>query len=86
MPQVPSIKEDLSILLELASDGNCSLFSKLASAKIDPWNSDVLVLEKFVYGLAVAKATEQQHCKDWQGHDASHRYFDGLNSILHVFI
>ena len=41
MPQVLLIKENLSNLLELASDGNCSLLFEeinqhLASAKIDP--------------------------------------------------
>ena len=43
VPQVQPIKENLSNLLELASDGNCSLFFEeinqhLASAKIDPWS------------------------------------------------
>ena len=43
MPQVRPIKENFSNLLELASDGNCSLLFEeinqhlaLASAKIDP--------------------------------------------------
>ena len=77
MPQVLPIKENLSNLLELASDGNCSLLFEeinqhLASAKIDPWiciqsmikSFEIMILYIAVHMYVTSAFSEKSYTPD----------------------